>query len=90
MKAKAIYIQEEHEGGRITHNIDHDGGGFVLSSERVAVSVQNFLNFATPSDMSILHSHLLHAYGREMVELEKLPISDPVFQYNREDDDNGS
>jgi hypothetical protein len=72
MKAKAIYHLEEHEDGRTTHAIDHDGGGFVVSSRGVGVAIQNFLNFATPADMHTLHTHLLWAYHQARAEVEAI------------------
>jgi hypothetical protein len=82
MEAKAIYTQEvfddtgDSDNPRVVHGIDHNGGGFSLSSEVVGVAVQNFLNNATSSDMRQLHSHLLYAYKEAWDEESKLPEED--------------
>jgi len=68
MKYNAIYHFEQMEDGREVHAIDHDGGGFVVSSREVGVAVQNFLHFATLTDLATLHSHLLREYARRSVE----------------------
>jgi len=66
MRAKAIYteeIMEDADGSeRLVLGIDHDGGGFVVSSRTVGVAIQNFLNNATSDDIRILHGHLLYAF----------------------------
>jgi hypothetical protein len=61
MKVKAIYHQTEPDG-KLVHVVDHDNGGFVVSSEKVGIAVQNFLNEATSLDMRTLHTHLLYAF----------------------------
>jgi len=73
MQAKALYRRIEHEDGRIGHVVDHDGGGFVVSSERVGVAVQNFLNNATVEDIGVLHRHLLYAFKDAWNEMSELP-----------------
>jgi hypothetical protein len=66
MKAKAVYHQEvfpEDDGSeRVVHVVDHDRGGFMVSSEKVGVAIQNFLNVATSLDLHVVHGHLLSAY----------------------------
>ena len=64
MKDNAIYTTWDREDGTTVHSVDHDGGGFVVSSEKVGVAIQNFLNNATTTDISVLHSHLLTAYHK--------------------------
>lgn len=76
MKANAVYHVTEHDDGRITHGVEHDNGGFVVSSQEVGVAVQNFLHFATLEDIATLHSHLLREYARRQL--------DPTFTYNSE------
>jgi hypothetical protein len=78
MKVNAIYHHEVMEDGREVHAIDHDGGGFVVSSKEVGVAIQNFLHHATLTDIATLHSHLLREYARRQL--------DPTFEYNREAD----
>lgn len=83
MKVNAIYTVTEHEDGRITHGIDHDGGGFVVSSKEVGVAIQNFLQYATLTDIDILHKHLFHEYARRKNEDNVIDIS---FKYTSEAD----
>jgi hypothetical protein len=80
VKTNAIYRQEimDEDGinDRTVHSIEHDGGGFTVSSEKVGVALQNFLNHATASDLAQLHVHLLYAYHRMQSEQDKLPFDD--------------
>jgi hypothetical protein len=69
MKVFAIYSEEVMDDGRVVHAIDHDAGSFIVSSKEVGVAVQNFLHFASISDISILHQHLLFAYHQHHEEL---------------------
>jgi len=71
----------EHEDGRITHGIDHDGGSFVVSSKEVGVAIQNFLHYATLLDIITLHNHLLREYARRYME-EQLTV--PSYETQRE------
>lgn len=76
MKARAIYRQEIREDGSFIHAIDHDGGGFLVSSEEVGVAVQNFLNKATSTDIQIVHNNLLHMFKIIWAEESELPMDD--------------
>jgi len=79
MKVKAVYHQEVHDDGhtsRVTHAVDHDSGGFMVSSEAVGIAVQNFLNAATASDIAIVQRHLLYAFKDAWNEESKLPLVD--------------
>jgi hypothetical protein len=49
--------------------VDYDGGGFVVSSREVGVAIQNFLHYATLSDVHTLHGHLLHEYAERYKEM---------------------
>lgn len=69
MKVNAVYHSwEREEDQSVVHAIDHDGGGFVVSSEKVGIAVQNFLNHATCSDIGTLHTHLLYAFRKRWDE----------------------
>jgi hypothetical protein len=70
MKVKAIYHQDTIDE-RIVHAVDHDNGGFVVSSEKVGIAAQNFLNEATALDMQCLHGHLLYAF-RQKFDAEQM------------------
>jgi hypothetical protein len=74
MKARALYHQQIMDDGRIVHAIDHDGGGFVVSSEAAGVALQNFLNAATLTDISLLNQHMLFLYFNIMQEIASLPL----------------
>lgn len=75
MRVKALYNQTDpNNDGSVVHGIDHDGGGFVVSSEIVGIAVQNFLNNATSTDMMTLHTHLLYAFKDAWIE-ETAPIN---------------
>jgi hypothetical protein len=75
LRKKAVYTQNIYDGGeRIIHGIDHEHGGFVVSSERVGIAIQNFLNLATTSDIHVLHSHLLYAFKDAWQEAAKAPF----------------
>jgi len=63
MKVRAIYHHRVEDDGREVHAIDHDGGGFVVSSREVGVAIQNFLHYAKLEDIATLHRHLLYAYA---------------------------
>lgn len=73
MKAKAIYTKEYKDDGREVHSVYHDGGGFVVSSERVGEAVQKFLEHATSTDILTLHQFLLYAFKSAWNEESKLP-----------------
>jgi hypothetical protein len=64
------YTTTEQGDGRVAHFIDHDAGSFIVSSEDVGVSIQNFLNYATLEDIATLHDHLLRAYARRYAALD--------------------
>jgi len=71
MKVKAVYHQDIRESdGELIHAIDHDGGGFVVSSKEVGVAVQNFVHYATASDIYIVHGYLLRLYHEALKEIE--------------------
>jgi len=69
MKVRAIYHHRVEDDGREVHSVEHDGGGFVVSSMQVGVSVQNFLHFATLSDVKTLHDYLLGEYAQRYAEI---------------------
>jgi len=77
MQVKAVYRQEVMDEGtdneRTVHAVDHDGGGFIVSSKEVGVAVQNFMHYAKPEDLRQLHNHLLWAYAQELIAMSKLP-----------------
>jgi len=69
MKAKAVYVQSDpNDDGQIVHSVDHDNGGFLVSSEKVGVAIQNFLNSATAMDLYVLHGHLMYAFKDKFIE----------------------
>jgi hypothetical protein len=78
MKVKAIYHKYVHDNGRVVHAVDHDHGGFSVSSEQVGIAVQNFLNNATTSDIHALHTHMLTAYRILWDEEEALGVDTHV------------
>jgi len=69
MKVRAIYAHRVEDDGREVHTVDYDGGGFVVSSREVGVAIQNFLHYATLSDVHTLHGHLLHEYAERYKEM---------------------
>jgi hypothetical protein len=80
VKVRAIYhreiMDEDGVNDRTVHSVDHDGGGFVVSSEVVGIAVQNFLNKATTTDIRMLHSHLLTAFKDVWQEESMLPVGE--------------
>jgi hypothetical protein len=77
MKAQAVYRHEiRADDEKEIHAIDHDGGGFLVSSAEVGVAVQNFLNNALPQDLAQLHNHLLYQYAKQYHEMMLLPEED--------------
>lgn len=69
MKVNAVY----HVTDNGNHAVDHDSGGFIVSSEAVGLAVQNFLNNATASDISTFHRHLLYAFKDAWNKESQLP-----------------
>jgi len=87
MKVRAIYHHRVEDDGREVHAIDHDGGGFVVSSREVGVAIQNFLHYATLTDLATLHSHILREYARRNMEAERLQwtaAADPGYEAMRQ------
>ena len=79
MKVSAIYHTWDREDGTTVHCVETDTGGFVVSSKEVGVAVQNFLHYATSSDISILHGHLLLAFKNKWAdETEKSNEQDAI------------
>jgi hypothetical protein len=77
MKARAIYTNEVTDDGRTIHSIHHDGGGFVVSSEKVGVAVQNFLHHATSTDILTVHQYLLYAFKQAWNEEAEQDSEEP-------------
>ena len=73
MKVNAIYHADDTKDGlgSIVHCVDHDGGGFMVSSAEVGIAIQNFLNAANLTDISTLHGHLLRAYADRKADIER-------------------
>jgi len=76
MKVRAIYSMRVEDDGREVHTVDHDGGGFVVSSKEVGVAVQNFLHYATLSDIQTLHHHLFGEYANRVSEINNDNVID--------------
>jgi hypothetical protein len=83
MRVNAIYHHEVMEDGREVHSVEHDGGGFVVSSQKVGVAIQNFLHYATLTDIDILHKHLFHEYARRYEVTGELQKMDAEAMYKR-------
>lgn len=64
------YTDEDGVNDRAVHAVDHDTGGFIVSSPEVGLPLVAFLNAATLDDLWTVHQHIFAEYAKRYCEGE--------------------